>query len=296
MKLKLITGLLLCSLFASAQFTTFQSPSTQWPLPAFPSNTVVYTPKEYQDSSQKYYPTIIYFHGVGEAGKDVTRLTGSYLLGRIKNGWEPQAVNPVTGKLEKFIVIAVQDAANWSPYPVPMRYARNFIIANMKLRVDTNRVYTTGLSSGGQTSVMYACWDESFAGKIAAVVSLSPAALEAQAVRNLSFFAKYNTPVWFISGDQDGFTDNAKAYTNSITNAGGSAYTTIYRGGHGGWDAMYNGTTTRQVNGKNLNIYEWMLSNGRGPVTRPPTDTVPVVTRKLIATLRVYDNGDIEKQ
>jgi hypothetical protein len=113
-------------------------------------------------------------------------------------------------------------------------------------------------------------------------------------------FAKYNTPVWFISGDQDGFTDNAKSYTNTITGAGGSAFTTVYRGGHGGWDAIYNGSITREVNGKNLNVFEWLLSNSRVAITQPgieqPTDTVPIVTRKLITTLRIYDNGDVEKE
>ncbi|PUZ25006.1 hypothetical protein DCC81_11880 [Chitinophaga parva] len=269
-------------------------------MPAFPDNTVVFTPKEYKDSVTKYYPTIIYFHGTGEAGTDVNKLTSNYLLGRIKSGWEPQATNPVTGKLEKFIVIAVQDAGGWSPYPAAMRYAWKYTVATaMKgLRVDTNRIYTTGLSSGGQTSVMYACWDSTFAGKIAAVVSLSPAALEAQAVQNLPMFAKYNTPVWFISGSTDGNTDYAKAYTTTINNAGGYAWTTVYPGGHGGWDAMYNGTTTRVVNGKTLNIYEWMLLNSRGPAPVAPVDTTttpPVIpTKKLLITIKVYSDGTTE--
>lgn len=297
MKIKLLLLLSLFAASASAQITTSQAPSTQWPLPAFPDNTVVFTPKEYKDSVQKYYPVIIYFHGTGEAGTDVNSLTSNYLLGRIKSGWEPQAINPVTGKLEKFIVVAVQDAANWSPYPFAMRYAWNYILSMQKLRIDTNRIYTTGLSSGGQTSVMYACWDSTFAGKIAAVVSLSPAALEAQAVQNLSFFGKYNTPVWFISGSTDGNTDYAKAYTTAINNFGGNAWTTVYSGGHGGWDAMYNGTTTRVVNGKTLNIYEWMLLNSRGPAPVAPVDTTttpPVVTKKLLLTIKVYSDGTTE--
>lgn len=297
MKIKLLLLLSLFAASASAQITTSQAPSTQWALPAFPDNTVVFTPKEYKDSVQKYYPVIIYFHGTGEAGTDVNKLTSNYMLGRIKAGWEPQAVNPVTGKVEKFIVVAVQDAATWSPYPAAMRYAWKYIMSTQKLRIDTNRIYTTGLSSGGQTSVMYACWDSTFAGKIAAVVSLSPAALEAQAVQNLSFFGKYNTPVWFISGDQDGFTDNAKKYTTTINNAGGSAWTTVYPGGHGGWDAMYNGTTTRVVNGKTLNVYEWMLLNSRGPAPVAPVDTTttpPVITKKLLLTIKVYSDGTTE--
>lgn len=297
MKIKLLLLLSLFAASASAQFTTFQAPSTQWALPAFPDNAVVYTPKEYKDSVNKYYPVIIYFHGTGEAGTDVNKLTSNYLLGRIKAGWEPQATNPVTGKLEKFIIVAVQDAATWSPYPAAMRYAWNYIMSTQKLRIDTNRIYTTGLSSGGQTSLMYACWDSTFYGKIAAVVSLSPAALVTPAIQNLSSLSRYNTPVWFISGNLDGNTDYAKAYTTTINNAGGQAFTTVYSGGHGGWDAMYNGTTTRTVNGKALNVYEWMLLNSRGPAPAPPTDTTttpPVATKKLLTTIKVYSDGTTE--
>lgn len=281
------------------KLTTLQVPSTQWALPAFAANAAVGLPNDYEKFPAKLWPVLVFFHGVGEAGKDINRMINSWFLSPIKNG----TALPI---LEEFIVIAVQDPANWSPYPNTIRYAWNFIMDKMKLRIDENRIYTTGLSAGGQTSIMYGCWDESFAGKIAAVVSLSPAALEQQAVKNIGFFGKYSTPVWFVAGSQVGdgaFADNARVYVKAINASGGDALLTLHNAGHGGWDKIYNGSVTRQVDGKNLNIYEWMLSHSRGAVIEPPVvippvepPVDPVPERKLIATLCVYDNGDVEKQ
>ena len=275
-------------------YTTLQVPGTQYALPMFPNNAIVSYPDDY-NTTNKLYPTIIFFHGRGEAGKDLNTFINGWFLHRITvDKWIPQATNPITGQVEKFIVIAIQDAGGWSPYPSNARFGYNYIMDTLKLRVDPKRIFTTGLSSGGQTSLMYTDWDQSYVGKVAGVVSCSPAAMDAIAVTNLPLIVN-TTKVWFISGDQDGFTDNAKKYTNILNSAGGNALVTTYSGGHGGWDKIYDGTIKRDLNGKQVNIYEWMLGITEAstpPVVVPPVD--PHI-KKLLVTIKVYDNGDIEQ-
>lgn len=232
-------------------------------------------PNDY-DQTTKSYPVIYFSHGKGEAGTDINKVLGAYLPKRIKGGWEPVANDPKTGEATKFIVIGVQDQY-WSPYPVPFNKAAEWIIAGNNvtkkpLRVDRSRFYSTGLSAGGQVSLMMGSWDDTFVGKFAALNPMSMAVMDAQAITNLPKLGKAKTAVWFWSGDQDGATNTSQSYAKTIADNGGNAVVTVFKGGHCCWDNVYNGTVkVKSLDGKvDLNLYEWFLQFTTSSV--PPVD------------------------
>lgn len=263
------------------------------PVTSYPhyNNGFYYVPDDYDQHPDKVYPTILFFHGKGECGKDINKLLGAYLPKRIRDGWKPQATNPITKEVEDFIVIAVQDQS-WSPYPTPMSYALSFFKGTEKLRIDEGRVYSTGLSSGGQTSLMYGCWTPDSPKLVAAIATFSVAALEKQAIDNLDELGKSKTPIWISSGDNndDGhFRGNGNTYGKIIKDNGGDVTFTTHSGGHCCWDQYYNGTKKVPYNGKEYTLYEWFLLFGSTPPPRQPKEYI--VEAKADGTFSAAD-GD----
>jgi|GEM_PF-6466050 len=227
--------------------------------------TMLSLPPDYHKSGEKRYPTIIYFHGKGATGVDGKALFREGLPRRIKAGWKPQAINPLTHKTEYFIVIAAQD--QWTtPWPETMYKVMAYLQHNKKLRIDTNRVYTTGPSFGGAGSVLYAAWDSLSHKKVAAILSASPAADINRVVHNFKYLAKDGIPVWFYSGDKDGFfTDNAKRYSKELNRLSDSlkkkhiSWVQTFHGGHCCWQPLYDGKIKIMWNGQRVDMYQWFL-------------------------------------
>ncbi len=100
--------------------------------------------------------------------------------------------------------------------------------------------------------------------------------------------------VWAFGDDPgDVHGVNTHNFYNSLVKNGVPRkyrWTNMKPRGHGGWNDYYN-PSWHDMDGKS--IYDWSSE-----FTGGPSDSVPPVevTRKLIATLKVYDNGDIEKQ
>lgn len=240
--------------------------------------TMIATPAEYKDSLDKTYPTIIYFHGGGAKGTDGTKLFIEAIPQRIKNGWQPQAINPLTGKLEYFIVIAAQD--QWgTPWPSTMTPVMKYLKEVKKLRIDTNRLYTTGLSFGGSGCMLFAGWDSIAPKKVAAVLSCSPTADISLIQPNFKYIAKENFPVWFYCGNQDGSaTENATRYSKELNRLadslgnGPESWVQMYAGGHCCWNDLYNSKVKTNFNGEQIDMYQWFLTNSKKVL---PPDTLP---------------------
>lgn len=236
--------------------------------------TMISTPAEYSDSAEKVYPTIIYFHGAGAKGTDGTKLFVEAIPQRIKAGWQPQAINPITRKVEYFIVIAAQD--QWgTPWPNTMTPIMKYLKETKHLRIDTNRVYTTGLSFGGSGCMLYAGWDSLAPKKVAAVLSCSPTADVNLILPNFKYISKENFPVWFYSGNQDGAsTGNAMRYSKELNRLadslgqGPESWVQTYQGGHCCWNDLYNSKVKTNFNGEQIDMYQWFLTNGKQAV--PP--------------------------
>jgi predicted peptidase len=107
-----------------------------------------YKPTDYSANPNEKYPMIIFLHGIGERGNGTSELP--MVLGQ----GIPKYINaghPMrffwNGKWETFLVLSPQLSRNygdWQNFYVDemLNYAKN------NLRVDTNRIYLTGLSLG----------------------------------------------------------------------------------------------------------------------------------------------------
>jgi predicted peptidase len=247
---------------------------TQW---GHTLSAAVFLPEGYEDRSS--WPTILWFTGAGEASakKELSKLYGNGLPKHI-----------VAGLSIPYIVIAIQPEC-CAPSPDIVHY----VLTNQffqQYKIDRNRIYTTGLSFGGGAALAMAIAHPEY---ISAVVSASPAALQSSEVANISKVVKAKIPVWFWAGtkDQTGpFLENAKDYMSKLIAAGGQAWLTTEPVGHGPWDNLYKSKT--KLNGED--VYTFFTKYGKDvtPVPEPPKDTV--VTKKLLVTVKIYDDGSIE--
>src|ERR1700694_2946246 len=147
-----------------------QYPTTAW-------NTLTYgltwLPTDYTTNTSQKYPLIIFLHGSGEGGDGVNGLWNLISQGlprQIAMGWTPEAVNPVDGQNYKFIVVSPQapGAAHWSYGYGQLPYILYDVVN--RYRVDTSRIYVTGLSAGGAGAWACVTNTPEFAKKFAAIV------------------------------------------------------------------------------------------------------------------------------
>jgi hypothetical protein len=146
--------------------------------------------------------------------------------------------------------------------------------AKTNLRIDTNRIYLTGLSMGGGGTYKYISNRFAFASKPAAAATIcSPCTFT-----NGDPVAKANLPVWSFHAANDSITsstctDTAVARINAA-NPGVLAQKTIWpTGGHGVWDRVY--ADTNYYYNSVINIYEWFLAQNKSlPVNKLPVADV----------------------
>ncbi|HEV7621269.1 MAG TPA: hypothetical protein VGO09_06030 [Flavisolibacter sp.] len=230
-------------------------PNSAW------SSTVkgwLYLPADYQTSA-KQYPVVFFYHGVGEAGTDPMKLLNQGLPQLIANGMRPDnIINPSDGLYYSFIVLSVQDQY-WSPDPAWLPYELAWLKNNY--RIDTNRVYVTGLSAGGASTFGVAINADNISSLISAAAPMSPAGVS---TTDSTSIQKYKIRTWFFCGDHDemGFLPSTKNY-NAICNRqyNGSSNLTIYPGGHCCWDSYYDVNWRDASSG--LSVWQWLLTNAK---------------------------------
>lgn len=292
---------LLYLLFSLLSFSSFSQVETTITVPTGTSpstfQALLYLPDDYNTSGNNY-PLLVFLHGSGESCSPLSTIYNSTTAGGpsyfIEHGQWPTTgfVNPKDGKTYKFIVVSPQSACNsWSSSGDEL----DSIVSYLKktYRVDANRCYATGLSSGGGGVIEHiahldAATETSTTqprkNKFAAVVPMSLATITpVQSWANVSM--KDSVRVWGF-GDQNNDTygsntqlylqlcDNVKiGYTRFTGNPGSNGLNT-FNTGHGPWNPYYNPTYrenfTFQGVTSNMNIYEWMLIstlNTVAPVT-----------------------------
>lgn len=305
---KLLVLLLLLPFYASAQFgggmVAYQVKTASY---GATQNALLSLPDDYT-STNTNYPLIIFLHGMGEIGttvQDLTKLTKQGLPMVIANGQKMQAIDPITKQLTKFIILSPQHHA-WTTPPENIEY----MVGDLpkKFRIDTNRIYITGLSAGGQGVIQAVTYKEALTKKIAAIVPMSPSIASADFLNKFSFFAAGYPAAWFFTGDKDQTTPpaNAKRYNDSINryNKDGSTVT-VYSGGHGGWATIYD--TSYRANG--CNWLEFLLLHPKGgvpPVIDPepyrfhtiilhdPKKIKKIIVLDLDGTWHMYDSTTVE--
>jgi hypothetical protein len=227
-----------------------------------PANALLSLPDDYNSGSQTY-PLIVFLHGWGEAGTDINKLITTALPQRIAQGFKPAAINPVDGKLYKFIVVSPQ-APDFS-----FQYGHvKVIMADIlkKYRVDQSRIYITGLSAGGYGTWSCMSDDIEFTKSIAAIAPISSMAVDGNRPNTINNAGKTGVAVWSICGTADDKWPIAVDYTNRV-NAVNPAIKAKLTGlpgvGHSAWNEGYD--PTWKVD--NMNLYEWLLQYSRGNST-----------------------------
>lgn len=188
-----------------------------------------YVPKDYDENSKKKWPLLIFLHGAGERGTDIEK---------IKVHGPPMLVEQ--GKDFPFIIISPQAKAGWDDNSL-YQLIRDFIAKNE--RVETNRIYLTGLSMGG-----YGTW--SLAQKhpelFAAIVPICGGGNPKE------IWKLRHMPVWCFHGKLDGVVPISASETmvNALKPMNPNVKFTVYpETYHDSWIQAYN----------NPKLYEWLL-------------------------------------
>ena len=193
---------------------------------------LLYLPADYGKNIKKC-PLMLFLHGSGERGDDLQLVT--------KHG-PPKLI--AQGKFFDFIVVSpqYQMGLKWVDQP-------NILISLLdeiesKYRVDTERVYLTGLSIGGFGTWNLACH---YPQRFAAIAPICGGGEQHLASR------LKNVPVWAFHGAKDMAVPlkETKQMVSAVRQAGGEVKMTIYPDvGHDSWTQTYN----------NPQLYEWFLS------------------------------------
>jgi predicted peptidase len=193
-------------------------------------NYLIGLPADYEENTIKEFPLLIFLHGSGERGNDINK---------VKKHGPPSFIDSKPDF--PFITLSPQCPENTRWNIDDLQYLFEDIVKNY--RVDTNRVYLTGLSMGGFGTW---AWASQFPEQFAAIAPICGGG-DIQ-------FAKYllKTPIWAFHGDADPIVPVTRTIEmiEAINKAGGSANMTIYKGiGHDSWVETY----------KNEELYQWLL-------------------------------------
>ena len=241
-----------------------------------------YLPAGYSSGTTKY-PLLVFLHGSGELGNGTTDLPNILDDGSppdlISEGLFPTSFT-VNGQTFSFIVISPQFVA-W-PTDADVGDVIDYAIANY--RVDTNRVYLTGLSMGGSAVWSYAP-ENGHAQKLAGIVPIAGGLMYtgsygAQVLQqnNVAVFAAANLNDPTVNSQ---LTVDDINIINSVTpKINPPALDTIYNAsGHGGWTITYDPTTNLH-NG--LNLYQYLLQFSKAS---SPNTPLPIKLADFTATL-----------
>jgi len=199
------------------------------------ANYLLYLPHSHLHDISKRWPLIIFLHGSGERGDD---------LSKVKEQGLPKLLE--TKDDFPFIVISPQIPMyeNWDIDVLDALLDE----ALEQLPVDPDRVYITGLSLGGHATWQWAAHSPDRFAAIAPVCGAGPLA---RACR-LS-----HVPIWAFHGDQDTIVPFAasESMVKAVQSCGGEAHLTAYPGvGHDAWTDTY----------ANPELYSWFLQHRRG--------------------------------
>jgi predicted peptidase len=212
-------------------------------------------PVHYNDNSKKY-PLLISIHGGGQFGN------GAIDLPFLLNDGVPELLSEkrfppnfrVDSQNFSFIVLAPQ----CSRYPATSEIWSFIDYAFQHYRIDSSRIYITGLSIGGTVAADLAA---EYTSSIAAIVPMSGvSSTDSSVYQKCSNIVKGNLPVWIFQNTDDPLIGSFPAKTyfsilNSFNPTVPEKLTLFSSPVHDAWTRATD--PAYKENGKN--IYEWML-------------------------------------
>jgi predicted peptidase len=226
--------ILLCViLFSMNQFVAAQMQTKELAVIVRKSqlNYLLWLPADYKKDKIKTYPLLIFLHGSGERGDSIEK---------VKTHGPPSFVENRPDF--PFITVSPQcpSGTRWNIDDLQGMLEQLLV----KYRIDTSRIYLTGLSMGGFGTWAWAC---RFPGQFAAIAPVCGGG-DVQYASALK-----NTPVWAFHGESDPVVPVYRTVemVEAVNAKGGSARMTIYPGvGHDSWITAY----------KDEDLYKWLLS------------------------------------
>ena len=193
------------------------------------ANYLLYLPKDYAESENEF-PLVLFLHGAGERGTD---------LEKVKIHGIPKLIKQ--GKEFPFIVVSPQCPENtfWNT---------DILIALLDkieadYRIDTNRIYVTGLSLGGYGTWSIALAQPNRFAAIAPVCGWSHP-FEICKIAHL--------PIWVFHGAKDNVVPicESELLVERLKSCGSDVKFTVYpEANHDSWTETYN----------NEELYKWFL-------------------------------------
>jgi predicted peptidase len=201
----------------------------------------LYLPRGFEARAGVRWPLVVFLHGSGEAGEDVSRV--------LANGPPRLAAG---GAEFPFILASPQ-----TPYGETRGFDPWMLDALLdelesRLPVDPDRVYVTGLSLGGMWSYGYASHRPD---RVAAIVPVSGLWDAGDACR------LKGVPVWAFHGGRDDVVPLARdrEMVDAVNACGGRARLTVYEdAGHDAWSRAY----------ADPELWRWLLAQRRQKPTQ----------------------------
>jgi predicted peptidase len=242
-------SLIACSLFSVVVALTLRaddtatSPATGQHAQTFEKITkldyLLYLPPDYNKQADQKWPLILFLHGSGERGSDVTV---------VKKHGPPKIVEnePDSPLAKQFIVVSPQCPAekHWNTDDLTALLDE----ISAKYRVDADRVYLTGLSMGGFGAWALAAETPK---RFAAIAPMCGGGTPSTADR------LKNLPIWVFHGEEDPAVPikRSEEMVDALKALGADVKFTRYPGvGHDCWTQSY----------ANPELYAWFLSHKRG--------------------------------
>jgi predicted peptidase len=194
---------------------------------------LIYLPSNY-DKDEGSYPLVLFLHGVGECGSDISI---------IERHGIPKIIEE--GKAFPFIAIAPQcKEGGWWAEP-PYIESLLSLVHNVidEYSIERSRVYGTGLSMGGFGTFALAIQEPKL---FAAIVPVCGGA-EIDKLDQIQ-----HLPVWIFHGDKDSTipVENSLLIYKKLKPINDQVFLTIYEGvDHDSWTETY----------ENEAVYEWFL-------------------------------------
>lgn len=181
---------------------------------------LLYLPEGY-DSLDQTWPLLLFLHGIGERGT---------MIELVKKQGPPKLIE--YGRKFPFIVVSPQCPED-SVWSIPVL---DMVLTEMvqRYKVDTARIYVTGLSMGGTATWQLA---EAYPRRFAAIVPVCGEADPAKA------YLIKDLPIWVFHGAQDDIhpLSESENMVNELKALGSTVKFTIYpEAGHDSWTAAYN--------------------------------------------------------
>lgn len=208
---------------------------------------LLHLPNDYAVDAGRQWPLMLFLHGAGERGDDLSMVERHGPPKMAAAGDSPSNIDL------PFILVSPQCPAGERWNATALVHLIDHIQASH--RVDPRRIYVTGLSMGG-----YGTWDliTNYPEKFAAAapicgggdpISILLARREKR--ENISAL-----PIWNFHGAQDTVVPpkRSEVMVEAIARIGGNIRYTVYPdAGHDSWTATYD----------NADLYQWFLSHAR---------------------------------